>query len=198
MHRRSLDYLYPFSAVFCDPREPAAGDPPAGDPPPADPPAGDPPPGDPPNPPANDEAARMRKQFEDLQKELDGYKRRDEDQRKAKLTEEQRLKEERDQLAADNEKLRQEAMRTKVAGEFKLPPALAARLIGSDEAAMRADAAELAKLLPKPKVGSATDPVKDGQQPPTFKRSQLRDPAFFNTNRDAILQAQRDGRITND
>lgn len=33
---------------------------------------------------------------------------------------------------------------------------------------------------------------------PTFKRSQLSDPKFYKENRDAILQAQREGRIVDD
>jgi hypothetical protein len=33
---------------------------------------------------------------------------------------------------------------------------------------------------------------------PTFKRSQLSDPAFYNKHRDQILQAQKEGKIIND
>jgi hypothetical protein len=173
-----------------DPNKPAAGDPadPAVDPN-ADPnpdPNADPPADPNPNPdPAADadkeknrsgyEQRQLKKQLDDLRKELDGYKRRDDDTRKAKLTEQERLKEERDNAVAEAEKLRNEAVRNKVAAEFKLPAAMSARLIGSDEEALRADAAELAKLLPKPRVGSPTDPLKDGPNGiPTYTRSQLR------------------------
>jgi len=37
-----------------------------------------------------------------------------------------------------------------------------------------------------------------GGAAPTFKRSQLRDPAFYTANKDAILKAASEGRITND
>lgn len=38
-------------------------------------------------------------------------------------------------------------------------------------------------------------PIGDAQ--PTFTRKQISDPEFWAANRDAILAAQRDGRITN-
>jgi hypothetical protein len=51
-------------------------------------------------------------------------------------------------------------LRRDVAARHNLPPALAARLQGDDEAAMAADAAELAKLLPAPGSGaSPTNPA---------------------------------------
>lgn len=143
------------------------------------------------------EQRQAAKRLKALEDELAGYKRRDEDARKAKLTEEQRLKEETDNLRQENERLKTERLQTKVAAEFKLPPALAARLIGSDEEALRADAAELAKLLPKPKAGTVTDPVNGTNGKPVFKRSQLRDPEFYRANEAAIKLAAREGRIVN-
>lgn len=138
---------------------------------------------------------KAAKEAEELRKELDGYKRREEDARKAKLTEEQRLKEDHDSLKAENERLKADSLRNKVAAEYKLPASLAARLIGSDEAAMRADAEELAQLLPKTKIGGATDPAKEAGSKQTFTRSQLRDRAFFLKNEAAIKEAYREGRI---
>src|SRR5579859_3286920 len=43
----------------------------------------------------------LEKQLEALRRENEGYKRRADDERRAKLTEEQRIKEERDQLQAE-------------------------------------------------------------------------------------------------
>ena len=140
------------------------------------------------NPAAGDDKERNRagyeqrqtkKQLEELQKELDGYKRRDEEARKAKLTEQQRLKEEADQLRADNERLRTERLQQKIAAEFNLPASLAVRLIGTDEDALRADAADLAKLLPRPKAGTGTNPASDQSSVPTYTRAQLqKDPVL--------------------
>lgn len=50
-----------------------------------------------------------------------------------------------------------------------------------------------------PKVGTPTNPQDPnaGNQP-TFKRSQLSDAKFYAANRDAILQASKDGRIEDD
>lgn len=42
--------------------------------------------------------------------------------------------------------------------------------------------------------GAGYNPAKGGKQ--TFSRSQLRDPAFYEANREAILAAQKEGRIT--
>lgn len=41
-------------------------------------------------------------------------------------------------------------------------------------------------------------PNNGGNTTPTFKRSQLSDPKFYKDNRDAILQAQREGKIVDD
>jgi hypothetical protein len=143
------------------------------------------------------EARQAKKRLDDLQKELEGYKRRDEEARKAKLTEEQKLKEERDAFAAENVRLKQGALQQRIAAEFKLPASLAARLIGSDEESLRADAEELAKLLPKPKAGSATDPVRDQQQRRIYKRSELQaDPKLAASPE--VRQAARENRISND
>ena len=120
------------------------------------------------------EQRKAKQEADALRKELDGYKRREDEARKAKLTDDERLKEERDSLAAENERLKLDRMRDKIAAEMKLPPALAARLIGTDEESMRADAEDIAKLLPKTKVGTAADPVRDNQGVPTYTRAQLR------------------------
>ena len=125
------------------------------------------------------------------------YKRREEEARKAKLTAEQALQEERDALAQENTRLKQQGLQSRIAAEFKLPASLAARLIGSDEDSLRADAEELSKLLPKPKAGSPTDPVREQNGKRVYKRSELQaDPTLARSPE--VRQAAREGRISND
>lgn len=143
------------------------------------------------------EARKARQEADALRQELEGYKRREDEARKAKLTDQQRLQEERDQLAQENERMKIERMQNKIALEFKLPPALAARLIGTNEDALRADAEDLAKLLPKPKVGTTTDPVREPGNAKTYKRSELAASPELARSPE-VLQAAREGRITND
>lgn len=193
--------------------QPPAPTPPAQTPPPVTPPV--PPTPDPPTPPAPaptptpeptpDEKERNRLAYEQrknqerlkaLEDELAGYKRRDEEARKAQLTKEQRLEEERDDLAKKVAELERKALVGKVAQEFKLPEALAVRLQGTDEAALRADAEELAKLIVK-RVGDHRDPLpQGGGSKPTFTRAQLQDIQFFREHEQEIREAYADGRIT--
>lgn len=143
------------------------------------------------------EARKSKAEAEALRKELEGYKRREDEARKATLTEQQRVQEERDTLAAENARLKQTAMQQRIAAEFKLPATLATRLIGTDEDSLRADAEDLAKLMPKPKVGTPTDPVRDQGGKRSYKRSELQaDPALARSAE--VLAAAREGRITND
>jgi hypothetical protein len=140
---------------------------------------------------------KAKEEAEALRKENEGYKRRDEEARLAKLTDEQRIREERDALQAKVERLELEGLRNKVGAEFKLPPALAERLVGTDEASMRADAADIAKLLPKSVVGRVTNPPGEAPQGRIYKRSELqRDPKLARSPE--VQQALREGRISND
>ncbi len=66
-----------------------------------------------------------------------------------------------------------ETTRLKVATEYRLPPELASRLRGDDETAIRADAADLLKALPKgsrqPGIGNVAEP------PPSTRAQRLKD-----------------------
>lgn len=142
------------------------------------------------------DAREARKQAEALRKELDGYKRREEDARKAALTETQLLKEQNDELMAKFARMEAREMQTRIAAEFQLPAALAARLIGTDEDALRADAQELQSLLPPRKVGSATDPARDASAPKAriYTRAELAaNPALARSAE--VRQAAAEGRI---
>jgi hypothetical protein len=141
------------------------------------------------------EARKAREDADKLRKELDGYKRRDEDARKSKLTEDQKLKEERDELAAENSRLKAERLQQKIAAEFKLPDALASRLIGTDEDALRADAEELSKLVALRRGGSVTDPAREnGQKARIYTRAELQaDPKLAASPE--VKQAAIEGRV---
>lgn len=59
----------------------------------------------------------------------------------------------------------------------------------------------LAGKAPAPKTGAPSNPSKDGQDggdKRTYKRSELRDPKFFNEHKADIMAAAKEGRITND
>ena len=140
------------------------------------------------------EARKARELAEGLKKELDGYKRREEDARKEKLSESERLKEEAASLKAERDQLQTERLQLKIAAEFKLPESLAVRIIGSDEESMRADAEELAKLIVRPKAGSTTDPPRGQSGARIYSRAELAaDPKLAASPE--VLQAAKEGRI---
>ena len=142
------------------------------------------------------EAREAKKQAEALRKELEGYKRRDEDARKATLTETQLLKEQNEELKAKFARMESREMQSRIAAEFNLPAALAARLIGTDEDSLRADAQELATLLPPRRVGSVTEPARDtaSSKARIFTRAELAaNPALARSPE--VLQAAAEGRI---
>lgn len=155
-------------------------------------------------------AAREEKrkaELEALRRENEAYKRRDEESktaaeeaRKAKLSDEARVKEERDQLAAEVEGFRMNALRDKIGREFNLREEMIPRLIGTDEAAIRADAEDLVQkgfTKARPKVGTPTNPTNDqGPKGATYTRKQLNDPVFFRANEKDIMSAMHEGRIT--
>lgn len=55
---------------------------------------------------------------------------------------------------------------------------------------------EVKPYLKRPTPGSFDSGARSGSALPTFTREQLRDPAFYAANKDDILAASRDGRIT--
>jgi len=93
------------------------------------------------------------------EKELARLKAEEQKRLDAQLTETDRLKKERDELAQEAAKLRSAMMRRDVIAETGLPPALADRLKGETQEELLADAQELLKLLPKQKnTQSPTNP----------------------------------------
>lgn len=140
------------------------------------------------------ELRQTQKREEALKKELEGYKRRDEEKRKAEMSEQQKLQEERDALVRERDELRLDNMRAKIGAELKLPATLIARLQGTDEEAMRADAEDLAKLIPRPRVGSVTDPARGSGTQKIYTRAELAaDPKLAASPE--VRQAALEGRI---
>lgn len=89
----------------------------------------------------------------------------------------------------------------KVVKDVGLPDGMAARLVGDDEGSLKADAEALLASL----GGRKSAPDIDSRQgsgsaaaAPTFTRSQLRDPEFYQKHRDAIMSAFANGRIVED
>jgi hypothetical protein len=137
--------------------------------------------------------------MDQLVRENEGYKRREDEARRATLSEVQRLTEERDGLRAERDRESAQRLRERVAREYRLPEAFSSRLVGTDEEALRADAEELAKLLPRQKVGSVSDPVRETTTSGrTYRTSDISDRAFFLAHKADIELAGREGRITPD
>jgi hypothetical protein len=137
---------------------------------------------------------QLEKQLKELRAENEAYKRRDEEARKAKLSEQQQIAEELAQLKAERDQIHQENLRRKVASEYGLPESLIGRLIGSDENALRADAEELAALLPKKTAGTHTNPTHVHSTPKIYTRAELAaDPILARSPE--VLKAAKEGRV---
>lgn len=68
-----------------------------------------------------------------------------------------------------------------------------------DKDAISAAVEKFAALAPaRPGFGPVDAGARGGEKPAKYTRSQLKDPKFFRENRDDILRAQREGRITSD
>lgn len=150
---------------------------------------------------------KARQELENLRKENEAYRRRDEEAkaaaeeaRRAKLTEEARIKEERDQLAAENEAYKMNSLRERIGREFNLRDEMIPRLIGTDETALRADAEDLVTkgfTKARPRVGTTTSPSgEQGAPGRKYTRAELQDHKFYQANREDIMKAQSEGRIT--
>lgn len=159
------------------------------------------------------EAANLRKRL----KELEGKVRAEEE---AKMTEQEKLQKRLAELERQSTEYQQTMQARTLEYEVKLhaarlgvvDPEAAYRLLdiremefGEDGKPANIEKALRALIAAKPYLAggggqvSPTNPAQGkigGQQ--VFTRSQLRDPNFFAANREAIMQAMRDGRIQED
>lgn len=118
----------------------------------------------------------IRDELTETKKELAAFKRREEEARRAKMTEEEKAREELELLRAENAQLKVDTLRREIGAEFRLKPVFVAAITGTDEESMRAHAAEMARNggAETPRIGRTTDPVKEQSGPPTYTREQLR------------------------
>jgi len=143
--------------------------------------------------PAKQAEPDYKAERERLTKERDAYKAREEQRENANLTETERLKVERDQMKAQLEKTRLGSLKEQIAREQGLPPGFGARLQGSDEHAIRADAEAIKREIPVKR--------NDGREAPAptqrvYKRSELAaDPKLAASPE--VRKAAAEGRIVN-
>lgn len=105
------------------------------------------------------------------------------------------------ELEAERAAEQRSALAVKIAKDVGLPDGMSARLVGEDEAALKADAEALLASLGGRKSAPDIDSRQGGSgtpAAPTFTRSQMRDPEFYQKNRDAIMSAFASGRIVED
>lgn len=103
----------------------------------------------------------IEKQAKRDAKELERLRKAEEERKLAEMSEIDRLKAERDDLAAKYEATRIENLKRQIAAEVGLPEALTMRIAGTTEEELRADAQTLAASIPKVQKqagGSATNP----------------------------------------
>lgn len=86
-------------------------------------------------------------------------------------------------------------MALSVASDLNLPTALVARLQGETTEEMTADANRLLALFQQSPRGPGIPPAPKQNQPVTFTRAQLQNPAFVREHQAEIMQAAREGRI---
>jgi len=136
---------------------------------------------------------KANKEAETLRLKLKEYEDRDK-------TDLQKLQEERDALKFERDSLTLSQLRREVADEKGLTPAQAKRLVGSTREEFEADADEILAAFPTktaPKfgdVGQGARGEKTGQR--IYTRSEIGNFEFYMKNKDDILLASREGRIT--
>lgn len=103
------------------------------------------------------ENAKWRTQVRDFEARLAKFEQVEAERQELTLKEQAKFEElaqkyaqERDALRAELQKRELDLLRSRIATEYALPPALAARLVGDSEDALRADAESLKGLIPAP------------------------------------------------
>jgi hypothetical protein len=120
---------------------------------------------------------KAEKEWKRKEKELQELQLKEQERKQSELTDIERIKQRADQLEAELKAERQGRLRLQVAAEYSLPEALANRLQGESLEELKADAEQLAKLLPKPKKENpALNPtdIGDGQKGETDAQKRAR------------------------
>ena len=120
---------------------------------------------------------KAEKEWKRKEKELEQLQSKEQERKQAELTDIERMKARADELEAELKEERQGRLRLQVAAEYNLPEALANRLQGESLEELKADAEQLAKLLPKPKKENpALNPtdIGDGQKGETDAQKRAR------------------------
>jgi hypothetical protein len=128
------------------------------------------------------EAAKHRKEKQELAERLAALETASKQQEEKKLTEQQEWQKLAEKRAAELEAMKAELanerlnfLRTALGAEYKLPPAIAKRLAGSTEDELRADAKAIAAELKLDQP--ATEPAKPEPQAPTAQSANPFTPA---------------------
>ena len=120
---------------------------------------------------------KQEKEWKREQKELAELRTKEQERKQSEMTEAEKYKARADQLEAELKAERQGRMRLQVANEYNLPEALANRLQGDDLEALKADAEQLAKLLPKPQKENpklSPNDIGDGKKGETDAQKRAR------------------------
>jgi hypothetical protein len=136
--------------------------------------------------------SKANKEAETLRLRLKEYEDRDK-------TETQKLQEERDALLNERNTLALENLRREVADEKGLTPAQARRLVGSSREELEADADDVIATFPvktKPVFGDVGQGARAGSAQRVYTTKEISDFQFYQKNKEDILLAQREGRIT--
>jgi hypothetical protein len=120
---------------------------------------------------------KKEKEWKKERGELEELKAKEQERKQADMTEAERYKTRAAELEAELKAERQGRMRLQVANEYNLPEALANRLQGDDLEALKADAEQLAKLLPKPQKENpklSPNDIGDGKKGETDAQKRAR------------------------
>lgn len=178
-----------------DPINTQPGQQPPSQQPPASPPAQQPPANnDPPPGPVpyerfkeiNEKYRTLEKQFADMQAEQNKA-------REDELKKQQKFEELANQYKTELEQERMSRLKLQVAQKHNLPPELALRLQGTDEATLEADAKKVADLVKPTTPG--VPPRGNGQPAATITEAQLKDPKWVRENIDKVWEATRSGQL---
>lgn len=97
---------------------------------------------------------------------------------------------------AEHEKTSLDSLKTKIATDLKLPPALASRLAGTTEAELKADGEKLLKEIgPKEPVGGGGNPAGDVKKPLTREAVKAMKPDEIIANMDQIKSQMKEGSL---